>query len=113
MLMDGRLKKALQGLGQLWQKTYKIQLSDVQVFPQKAIKVWNTSFSEFWPKGYRYFGSTQGIRAGEVAVLNLASPRGLTAPGSAPLISTGVDLIYSDWEIMILLQRPSFLNKRL
>ena len=66
---DGRqVTNPLQGFRQLWRKTYRFRLSDVQVSQQEVIKVWKTSFSEFWPLGYRYFDSMQGIRAGEVAV---------------------------------------------
>jgi hypothetical protein len=97
--VDGRqVTNPLQGFGQLWQKTYKIRLSDVQVSPQEVIRVWKTSFPEFWPKGNRFYGSLQGIRAGEVALINLAGPGGMTAPGGGPLISTGVYVIYSDDE---------------
>jgi hypothetical protein len=39
-----------------------------------------------------------GIAPGEVALLNLAGPGGVTGPGGAPLISTGVMVIYADDE---------------
>jgi hypothetical protein len=39
-----------------------------------------------------------GIAPGEVAVLNLAGPMGITAPGGKPLISTGIMVIYVDDE---------------
>jgi hypothetical protein len=97
--VDGRqVTNPLQGFGQLWQKTYQVRLSSAQVSPQEVVRVWKSRFSEFWPTGYYFYGPSDGIKAGEVALLNLAGPGGVTAPGGAPLISTGVLVIYSDDE---------------
>ncbi len=86
----------LQGFGQLWQKTYKIRLSGAQSTPAQVIKVWKDNFPSFWPKGNDFYAPLTGIRPGEVAVLNLAGPGGIRVPGGAPLISTGVIVIYAD-----------------
>ena len=86
----------LNGFGQMWQKTYRIRLDGVQVPPEEVIRVWKENFSSFWPKGNRFFGSNTSIRPGEVALLNLAGPGGLTAPGGGPVISTGILVIYAD-----------------
>ena len=43
----------LQGFGQLWQKTYRIQFDEV-VPPQKVIEEWKEHFPEFWPQGNRF-----------------------------------------------------------
>jgi hypothetical protein len=88
----------LQGFGQLWQKTYKIRLSGVDVTPVEVIKVWKQEFPNFWPKGNRFYAPFCEIAPGEVAVLNLAGPGGITGPGGAPVISTGVLVIYADQE---------------
>ncbi len=85
-----RVTSPLQGFGQLWQKTYTIPLAGSGVTPQEVIKVWKEHFAEFWPQGNRFYGGQGPIRAGEVAVLNLASP----VPGAS--ISTGILVIYSD-----------------
>lgn len=97
--VEGRqVTNPLQGFGQLWQKTYQVGIQRDQASPQQVIQVWKDHFPEFWPEGNRFFGSVKGIQAGEVALLNLAGPGGVTAPGGAPLISTGVLVIYSDEE---------------
>jgi hypothetical protein len=88
----------LQGFGQLWQKTYKVRISGVEISPSEVIRIWKQNFSEFWPKGNKFYAPLCGIAPGEVAVLNLAGPGGITGPGGMPLISTGVMVIYSDEE---------------
>lgn len=93
-----QLTGPLRGFGQLWQKTYKIQLAGAGVTPQQVVQVWKENFGSFWPKKNRFFGSPAAIQAGEVAVLNLAGPYGLMAPGGKGLVSTGVLVIYVDDE---------------
>ena len=93
-----QLAGPLRGFGQLWQKTYQIRLTAAELTPQQVIKVWKANFGGFWPKKNRFFGSPASIQAGEVAVLNLAGPYGMTAPGGKGLVSTGVLVIYVDDE---------------
>ncbi len=81
----------LQGFGQLWQKKYQIRLEGVTVTPQAVIKEWKAHFPEFWPNGNNFYGPLQGVKPGEVAVLNLAVPGGMQ-------LSTGVRVIYADDE---------------
>jgi hypothetical protein len=88
----------LHGFGQLWQKTYQITLRGSPVSPREVIRTWKENFQKFWPPGNRFFGQGTGIAPGEVAVLNLAGPGGLTGPGGSPLISTGIMVIYADEE---------------
>lgn len=97
--VDGRqITNPLQGFGQLWQKTYRVRLSGANVTPQQIIAEWRAHFPEFWPEGNRFYGALPDIQPGEVAVLNLAGPGGIKGPGGAPLISTGVLVIYADDE---------------
>jgi len=93
-----RLMGPIQGFGQLWQKTYRVRMSGAQATPAQVVKVWKENFQNFWPKGYQFYGRMTGIKPGEVAVLNLAGPGGIQAPGGLPLISTGVLVIYADDE---------------
>ncbi len=86
-----RMTSPLQGFGQLWQKTYTIRLSEVDVSPAAVIQEWKANFPRFWPQGNNFYGPLQGIRPGEVAVLNLSMPGG-------GRISTGVRVIYADDE---------------
>lgn len=86
----------MQGFGQMWQKTYRIRLGSAQVPPREVMRVWKEDFAKFWPKNNYFYGKGGQIQPGDVAVLNLAGPGGLTAPGGAPVISTGILVIYAD-----------------
>jgi hypothetical protein len=85
-----RVVSPIQGFGQLWQKTYRINLGDA-VEPVELMKTWRERFSEFWPKGNRFYGPLTGIAPGEVALLNLALPGRMK-------LSTGVLVLYADEE---------------
>ncbi len=90
--VDGRrVVGPLQGFGQMWQKTYSVRLSRVEVTPAEVIKAWKENFSKFWPRGNNFYAPLTGISPGEVAVLNLSLPGGMT-------LSTGVRVIYADNE---------------
>lgn len=80
----------LQGFGQMWQKTYRIRLEGVSITPQEVIKEWKANFPKFWPKGNDFYGPLQGVKPGEVAVLNLTT--------AGMRLSTGVRVIYADDE---------------
>jgi hypothetical protein len=88
----------MTGFGQMWQKTYRIQFDGAQVTPQDVVRVWKEKFASFWPKNNYFYGNSGPIRPGDVAVLNLAGPGGMTVPGGAPMISTGIIVIYADDE---------------
>jgi hypothetical protein len=97
--VEGRqLTGPLRGFGQLWQKTYRVSLDGIEITPAQVIKIWKEKFPEFWPEGNRYYGAVSGITPGDVAVLNLAGPGGIRAPGGGPMISTGIMVIYADDE---------------
>ncbi len=81
----------LKGFGQMWQKTFSVRLTGVDVTPAELVRMWKANFPSFWPSGNRFFGSLEGIAPGEVAVLNLSGPGGA-------MISTGVLVIYADDE---------------
>lgn len=91
-----QLSSPLRGFGQMWQKTYTVRLSGADVSPEELIKVWKAEFPNFWPSGNRFYASGTGVKPGDVAVLNLAGPGGVTGPGGTPLISTGIMVIYAD-----------------
>ena len=86
-----RLAGPVQGFGRLWQKTYRVALTDADVTPEAIIRTWKEHFGEFWPKGNRFYGPLTSLEPGEVAVLNLAMPGKMT-------LSTGVLVIYADDE---------------
>jgi len=87
--VDGRdVVGPLQGFGRMWQKTYSVHLSGLDLTPAQVIAVWKEHFPEFWPKGNRFYVPLTGITPGEVALLNLKT-------GGMPL-STGVLVLYAD-----------------
>ncbi len=97
--VQGRQLSGLgRGFGQMWQKTYKIHLVGTTMTPGLLIQTWKEKFSSFWPEGNRFYGRPAGINPGDVAVLNMAGPGGVTAPGGLPLVSTGIMVIYADDE---------------
>ena len=88
--VEGRqLAGPLKGFGQLWQKTYKIRLIGADVTPQQVISTWKANFPTYWPEGNDLFVPLTGIQAGEVGVINLKAPGGMT-------LSTGIMVIYAD-----------------
>ncbi len=88
--VDGRQLSGLtHGFGQLWQKTYKVRLSGVQVSPQETIAAWKANFPKFWPKGNDLYVPLTGIQPGEVGLINLSAPGGMK-------LSTGIMVIYAD-----------------
>jgi hypothetical protein len=88
--VDGRqLVGPLQGFGQLWQKTYRVRLTGATSSPEQVMATWKEQFSDFWPRGNRFYAPLTGIQPGEVALLKLAMP------GGVPL-STGMLVIYAD-----------------
>jgi len=97
--VQGRqLSGLVRGFGQMWQKTYRIRLEGTTVTPSLVIQTWKKEFERFWPKGNYFYGRSSGITPGDVAVLNLAGPGGVNAPGGLPLVSTGIMVIYADDE---------------
>jgi hypothetical protein len=86
-----RATSPVKGFGQLWKRTYTIQLVNSAATPTKVIQVWREQFADFWPPGSRYYGIEKPIDAGDVAVLNLAGPAGTK-------IATGIVVIYADEE---------------
>jgi hypothetical protein len=90
--VEGRqLTGMLRGFGQMWQKTYRVRLSGIDISPQEVIKAWKERFPEFWPEGNRLFVPLTGIKPGEVGVINLTAPGGMK-------LSTGIMVIYADDE---------------
>ncbi|GAC1565589.1 MAG: hypothetical protein NVS3B14_03830 [Ktedonobacteraceae bacterium] len=94
--VEGRqLVGALQGFGQMWQKTYRVCLKGVKLTPAEVITTWKANFAQFWPRGNRFYAPLTGIAPGEVALINGLIPGDL--PVGLPL-STGVMVLYADDE---------------
>jgi Domain of unknown function (DUF1990) len=81
---------ALQGFGQLWQKTYQVRLTGVEVTPQEVVKAWKERFPELQPPNSRFYPSMAGVAPGEVLFISASI-------GGMP-VYTGVRVIYADDE---------------
>lgn len=81
----------LQGFGQMWQKTFRMRLEGARVTPTEVIKAWKENFTTFWPKGNRFYAPLTGIAPGDVALIKMAMPGGVS-------LSTGVMVLYADDE---------------
>ena len=88
-----RVAGPLQGFGQLWQKTFKVALTDTDVTPEAVIAIWKERFATFWPKAQRFYAPLSGIAPGEVGLLEIAP-----LPGAPVRLSTGVLVLYADAE---------------
>ncbi len=85
-----RAAGALQGFGQLWQKTYRLRLSGVKATPAEVVEVWKREFPSFHPPESRFYPSLEGVAPGEVMLIN-ASVQGMP-------VYTGVMVLYADDE---------------
>ncbi len=81
---------ALQGFGQLWQKTYRVELTGADVAPAEVVKIWKERFPEFLPPQNRFYPSLAGVKPGELLFIN-------ATVGGIP-VYTGVRIIYADDE---------------
>ncbi len=85
-----RVAGALQGFGQLWQKTYKVGLTGANVTPKEVVQVWKEEFPSFHPPQSRFYPPLSGVAPGEVMLIN-ASVQGMP-------VYTGVMVLYADEE---------------
>src|ERR671921_1218920 len=85
-----RVMVPLQGFGQLWQKTYRVELSGADATPAEVVKIWKERFPEFQPPQNRFYPSMAGVNPGEVLLIN-------ATVGGMP-VYTGVRVIYADDE---------------
>jgi Domain of unknown function (DUF1990) len=85
-----RVAGALQGFGQLWQKTYKVRFTGSDVPPKEVVRVWKEKFPSFHPPHSRFYPPLDGVAPGEVMLIN-ASVQGMP-------VYTGVMVLYADEE---------------
>ena len=87
----------LQGFGQLWQKTYRVRLTDAEVTPDDVVSFLKQGLPELMPDNSRFYPSVTGVAPGEVVLINA------TLPGVPGGIATGVMVLYSDDESFTLM----------
>lgn len=94
--VDGRqVVGPLQGFGQLWQKTYRIRLSNITMTPAEIMQLWKENFVRFQLATNRFFPVLGTIEPGQLVLIN-ASMNGMP-------ISTGVMVLYADDESFTLM----------
>ncbi|HEX7974085.1 MAG TPA: hypothetical protein VF498_06735 [Anaerolineales bacterium] len=102
-----RTSGALQGFGQLWQKTYKVRLSDVNLAPAEVMAVWKQKFAEFQPPENRFYPPMTGIKPNEVLFIEGRVPALPGTPSIMP-VSSGVMVLYVDDEMFTIMTPEGF-----
>ena len=90
-----QLAGALQGFGQLWQKTYRVYLRGAAVTPVEVMQVWKANFPQFQPEDNHFYPPPAGVKPGEVIFIDTMLPAVPGLPGMIPLAS-GVMVLYED-----------------
>ena len=88
-----RVSGPVQGFGRMWQKTFRVRLTGVELDAEATIEHWKAAFPTLWPSGASFYAPLAGITPGEVALLEVAP-----VAGSPLKMSTGVMVIYADRE---------------
>jgi len=70
-----------QGFGQLWEKTYRIDLTDAGLAPAQIIETVKKHFPLLQPEENRFYPSVNGIKPGEIVLINARTPGGMVATG--------------------------------
>ncbi len=99
-----RTAGALQGFGQLWQKTYRVRLTGVDKAPDEVMKVWKGNFPKYQPPENRFYPPMTGIQPGEVLFIEGKVPAFPGSPSIMPMAS-GVMVLYAD-ETMFTVMTP-------
>lgn len=98
---------ALQGFGQLWQKTYRIRLTGVKLTPAEVMHAWKENFPKFHPPASRFYPPMTGIKPGEVIFIEGRVPAFQGSPDIMP-VSSGVRVIYADDESFTIMTPEGF-----
>lgn len=70
-----------EGFGQLWQKTYTVELTGKAITPAEVISVWKERLPDFQPPENRIFTTSVGIEPGEIILINAETPGGPIGTG--------------------------------
>ncbi len=106
--VEGRVViSPLQGFGQLWQKTYRVQLKGVNSNTAEVMEVWKKHFAEFQPPENHFYPPMTGIKPGDILFIDTRLPAMPHTPGLIPLAS-GVLVLYSDAESFMVMTPQGF-----
>jgi hypothetical protein len=97
--VDGRQPASpLQGFGQMWQKTFKVRLSGIDMTPIQVMEAWKANFPKFQPPENRFYPTMSGIEPGSVLLIEAKVPPLPGMPSMLP-VATGVMVLYADAEM--------------
>lgn len=92
--VDGRhVLGPREGFGQLWQKTFRVQLRNLRLTAEEVMQTWKERFSAFWPAWDHFYAPSRDLARGDVALINMVVPGDL--PVGLP-IATGVVVLSVD-----------------
>ena len=83
-----RVLGPLQGFGPLWEKEYKLQITNSPISFKELMSKFRSSFITLQPKQNVFYPSSKGIEAGETVLIDSSTPGGV--------VSTGVHILYAD-----------------
>ncbi len=94
--VDGaQVTSPMQGFGRMWQNTFRIWLHGCQLSPVEVMQLWKENFANLQPEYNRFYASREGVKPGEVMLIDSSVPVMPGTPGVLP-VSTGVMVMYSD-----------------
>lgn len=106
--VEGRTGQSpLQGFGQLWQKTYRVRLEGVDRNPADVMAHWKAEFPRFQPPENHFYPSMEGVKPGEVMLIDSTLPVFPGLPGIIP-IASGVMILYADDESFTVMTPEGF-----
>jgi hypothetical protein len=91
----------------MWQRTYRVRLSGVQVSPEEVVQDWKEKLPHFMPPSARFYPSLTGIRPGEFIFINTTLPLAPGTPGIIPMKS-GVMVLYADRQMFTVMTPEGF-----
>ena len=87
-LSDDQLAPPNRGFGRLWRKVYWIELAPLEMRPEEIVTWWKEHFDVFWPGRNRFHASLAGIKAGELALVDIEVPGGTTLASGIVVLSS-------------------------
>lgn len=85
----------LQGFGALWQKTYRVHMTGVELTARQVMQLWKEQFPHFQPPENRFYPPLTGIKPGAVVLINGKVPPAPGLPSLLP-VAGGVLVLYAD-----------------
>jgi hypothetical protein len=78
-----------EGFGALWRKRYWVRLEGTAVTPAEIVHAWREHFGEFWPEGNRFLSTFGALDPGDIGLLALDGPGGVTLSSGVVVLNAG------------------------